>query len=152
VGLVFLLLILSSCAPAIVKSGTFQAVGIFRTQIHEFNCDPSRAATLAGFPINLSQRPITFSCNAINTPSSITITLSESKKSQDDFLSTIQVLWNVPDPISGGIVTLNSSLARSKSYSGGGYNFFTNAEQIGNYEYEWSGIATLKGSFRLGTQ
>jgi hypothetical protein len=143
----FVVLGLTSCFPqAIVKSGSLKAVGIFRNQAHEFDCDPSQAALVTGFALNLSRRPLTFACNAINTQSVLTVTLYESDK------NSTQVLWIVPDPVSGGIVTLNSTLARKQRFGSNGFTFLANADWSGTFDLDWSNEAVLQGSFRLIAQ
>jgi hypothetical protein len=142
-----MLFLLTGCFPqAIAKNGELKALGIFRTQAHEFNCDPAKAALSSGLALNLSRRPLTFSCGALSTQSILTITL------QNDDKNPIHVIWNVQDPVSGGIVTFNSDQARKKSTGSGGFLLLANGDYSGNFDFEWTDFAVLKGAYRLATQ
>jgi hypothetical protein len=148
-GFVFVLLFLTltSCFPqAIAKNGELKALGVFRTQAHDFSCDPAKAALFSGLALNLSRRPLTFSCGALSTQSILTITL------QNDDKNPIHVIWNVQDPVSGGIITLNSDQARKKSIGNSGFLLLANGDYSGDFDLEWTDFAVLKGKYRLTTQ
>jgi hypothetical protein len=145
--LVLLVVTLSSCFPrSIVQKSELIATGVYRAQNLEFKCDPARTAIDEGLPLDLGERPLSFGCKATNNNSVMTITIEENPKNPT---ISFRLLWSIPDPTSGLIITLDSHKATSSSANSDAFVLLGRGYSAGSFDFTWSNFASLTGSFRL---
>jgi hypothetical protein len=153
-----LVLVLSACFPTSeVRQSYFRAVGIYRFEVYDFDCDPARVAREGGQPFNLL-RSIEFFCTSKNGKSTILVQLQGTES------HPYQVSWAVPHPVTD-TVTLTTDKMRNYTFhkNSHGYSLpplfntqngkrYTSSFYGATFEFEWSDEAVLKGSFQMSTE